>query len=286
MPRPLIFDIMEAAAHDERLTTLDRLVLIYLTKFANGDGSSCTVSNSTLAECVGVESDRSMRRSLARLRDAGYLTRKRRRWDTARTSISIPQDRTPVSTMEVQEGTQDVGLSYQDRTHVSDQTDTSVHYEESRPDTSVRQTGHHGPPTGLITGCIQDKYKEQCKTDAVVAPRKPRVHKSDAERNRTVAAETGFDEWYELYPSKKARMEAEKAWVHDLKEEDRQNMIELTEAYINARARAKSRGEFVPTLPLPATYLRGRRWEDEFTSGSGSDDENAKYRAMFPPELQ
>jgi len=100
--RPLIYRVMDTAAADPRLSRTDMLVLFFLTKYANADGTGCTVSNPTLAR-VAHASEQTVRRSVSRLRACGYLDRRRRRWDSAITTVAVPQERSPVSAVDAQE---------------------------------------------------------------------------------------------------------------------------------------------------------------------------------------
>ena len=71
----------------------------------------------------------------------------------------------------------------------------------------------------------------------------------------------GFDEFYALYPKKKAKKDALKAWKalnpnRELRETIRQDI----EARLRGDWGKRDRFQYIP---FPATYLRGQRWEDE-----------------------
>jgi hypothetical protein len=84
----------------------------------------------------------------------------------------------------------------------------------------------------------------------------------------TRAQRTGFEAWWGVWPNKAAKSEAERAWCTALGDELRGQMPELTRAYLERRQMAMAEGMFVPHLPNPATFLRWRRWEDQFTAPS------------------
>ncbi len=74
----------------------------------------------------------------------------------------------------------------------------------------------------------------------------------------------GFDEFWELYPKKKAKQDARKAWLKlDLSEQ----LVEIIVNHVSWRRYTndwvKDAGKF---CPLPATFLNGHRWEDVIAS--------------------
>lgn len=78
-------------------------------------------------------------------------------------------------------------------------------------------------------------------------------------------SEDGFDQFYARWPRKIARADALKAWVQT--RAVRPPVLVLLAAIdrlMTYREQLAARREFVPSLPYPATWLRGQRWEDEF----------------------
>lgn len=124
----------------------------------------------------------------------------------------------------------------------------------------------------------QDKYRKSnsnANSNALVTPMShasSSSSSSSASTSRLLKAcappATPFDVFYSLYPKKKARKDAEKAWKTAFKE------AVLTEDIWETVAKPallrqctsfdwqKDGGTFVP---LPATWIRGKRWEDEVT---------------------
>ncbi|HQP43406.1 MAG TPA: helix-turn-helix domain-containing protein, partial [Thermoanaerobaculales bacterium] len=101
-PRPLIFRVMDAVAGDASLTGRDRLVLLYVVKYADRDGAGCIVSNDTLARALCVD-PATVTRAIARLVKRGLIQRKRRRWTSAVTTVAVPQESAPAPVMDTQE---------------------------------------------------------------------------------------------------------------------------------------------------------------------------------------
>ena len=82
-----------------------------------------------------------------------------------------------------------------------------------------------------------------------------------------------FDSFYKLYPRKRSRLTAEKAWKK-LSVKDRKEAIEKLPVYIADCAECKREVKY------PATYLNQRTWEDDFTNdgkSSKEESEEAQY---------
>lgn len=87
-----------------------------------------------------------------------------------------------------------------------------------------------------------------------------------------------FDSFYELYPRKRSRQVAEKAWKK-LSVKDRKEAIEKLPVYIADCAECKREVKY------PATYLNQRTWEDDFTNnGKLSKEEPTEEPAVVYPE--
>jgi len=69
----------------------------------------------------------------------------------------------------------------------------------------------------------------------------------------------GFDEFWKSYPKKQARKDALKAWKA-LVTPDLEAILSGLEQAVGSESWQKEEGKYIP---LPATWLRGARWEDE-----------------------
>ncbi len=68
-----------------------------------------------------------------------------------------------------------------------------------------------------------------------------------------------FEEWWDSYPKKVAKQDALKAW-------GQLTMFDLEEIDLTYDLHCRCwRGKDVQFLPHPATWLRGRRWEDDLS---------------------
>jgi hypothetical protein len=68
--------------------------------------------------------------------------------------------------------------------------------------------------------------------------------------------ENDFDKFWEFYPKKKARADAEKAWNRAIKRKPAGEIIELAKAYSQGKLPAE---EYIPN---GSTWLNNNRWED------------------------
>lgn len=74
----------------------------------------------------------------------------------------------------------------------------------------------------------------------------------------------GFDIFFQAYPKHEAKKKALDAWKK-IKPTDGllDTILKAIENQKTHKAALKAQGEFCPAWPLPATWLNGRRWEDE-----------------------
>jgi hypothetical protein len=78
---------------------------------------------------------------------------------------------------------------------------------------------------------------------------------------------SNFLNFYDLYPRHEAKKKAWEAWQKIEKTEDMKTLLpvilDAVKMQQQVKKDAKAKGEFVPEWPYPATWLNGRRWEDE-----------------------
>lgn len=78
-----------------------------------------------------------------------------------------------------------------------------------------------------------------------------------------------FDEFWSAYPKKKAKEAARKAW-NKLKPDETLGKAIIQAVIENAKTKdwLKENGKYIP---YPATYLNGKRWEDERNESNGQN---------------
>lgn len=80
----------------------------------------------------------------------------------------------------------------------------------------------------------------------------------------------GFEDWYSQYPKKLKRAEAEVAWSR-MVDADRKAAMDALPSHVALQSWNDDGGQYIP---YPASWLNGKRWQDElqsnvYTMGSG-----------------
>lgn len=83
-----------------------------------------------------------------------------------------------------------------------------------------------------------------------------------------------FEEFWKAYPKKKAKEAARKAWVK-LKPDETLGKEIIQAVMENSKSKdwLKENGKYIP---YPATYLNGKRWEDERNESNGQNTGNTR----------
>lgn len=81
-----------------------------------------------------------------------------------------------------------------------------------------------------------------------------------------------FKLFYDAYPRHEGKADAEKAWKQTVKKSGFPHLLDLI-GIVEARKRGEWSGKEKQFIPLPASYLRGKRWEDEIAGTTVSEDE-------------
>lgn len=103
---------------------------------------------------------------------------------------------------------------------------------------------------------------------------------------RARAADALFAEFWEAYPKKKAKQDAQRAW------DKRRPTSELLSVMLSALARQKGSPDWLKDsgryIPLPASWLNGARWTDEVEVdiASGGLSETARYNLQASDEAE
>jgi phage replication O-like protein O len=120
------------------------------------------------------------------------------------------------------------------------------------------------------------------------------VIKSDAHKRKKAKkqylSDSDFNLFYQCYPKHEGKKKALDAWKKIISENGLLNIIFT--AIENQKAHKehlKSTNQFCPEWPLPATWLNGRRWEDEVlraasSPGKVNNSSCPKCGAQIPPQ--
>ena len=92
-------------------------------------------------------------------------------------------------------------------------------------------------------------------------------HKQELKKNEKEIYGQNFLNYWKEYPNKVAKKKALETWNKLEKREDMKTLLptllDAIEKQKQAKESKKTNSEFVPEWPNPATWLNGRRWEDE-----------------------
>lgn len=92
--------------------------------------------------------------------------------------------------------------------------------------------------------------------------------------NNTLEDIYPFEEFWKAYPKKKAKEAARKAWAK-LKPDETlgKEIIQAVMESAKSKDWLKENGKYIP---FPATYLNGKRWEDERNESNGQNTGNTR----------
>ena len=100
-------------------------------------------------------------------------------------------------------------------------------------------------------------------------------HNTNKEQERNNIYAQNFLSFYKAYPNRVAKKKAYEAWQKLEKKEDMEALLpallNAIEKQQQAKETLKAKGEFVSNWPYPATWLNGKRWEDEIEIKQGYD---------------
>lgn len=137
--------------------------------------------------------------------------------------------------------------------------------------------GYHSPPQGCTTVHTNKNHlnKNQLTNKDMLIPdgksvsasnptevSEPGKETTQASEKKTPAEKypTEFLEWYAIYPRKKAKGDALKAYRQALKEIDHDALVEKTRKFARYVEQTQTPAQYVP---YPATWLRASQWDDE-----------------------
>lgn len=139
---------------------------------------------------------------------------------------------------------------------------------------TIKQSGRNSIITMLDYDCetdfnqIDNRFSTTCQPDSNQTSLLKEEYKEDEEPKNARSREGGelsesFEKFWSVYPKKTAKKDAFKAW-QKLKpdEELLNNILSSLEQQKKSVQWTKEEGQYIP---YPATWLNGRRWEDDVT---------------------
>jgi len=109
--------------------------------------------------------------------------------------------------------------------------------------------------------------------DAKVTPSRRQLDAPETETETETETDkplgqTAFDRWWSAYPKKVKKRDAEKAWGK-LKPADQESAVADVAVRVKTDEQwTRDGGQYIP---YPATYLRARQWEDEWSPAATAD---------------
>ena len=110
----------------------------------------------------------------------------------------------------------------------------------------------------------------------------PKKQESPPSQKKTQAEKypQDFLDWYAIYPRKKAKGDALKAYKQALKEIDHDELVEKTRKYARYVEQSQTQQRYVP---YPASWLRAAQWDDEQEPPEEINRTQAGYGAPGAP---
>jgi hypothetical protein len=141
------------------------------------------------------------------------------------------------------------------------------------------KTRNPEPPREFLATLSRESLDEtETETETESTMSDSRSDPSDVHQHKLAA----FDQFYCSYPKHEGKQKALQAWERLKPDKDMaETILRAIERQKAHKARLKEKGEFAPEWPMPATWLTGRRWEDEVSSDEQSTEdpiERAKRR--------
>ncbi|HOI74800.1 MAG TPA: hypothetical protein PLO63_11725 [Syntrophales bacterium] len=98
--------------------------------------------------------------------------------------------------------------------------------------------------------------------------------------------DNSFEDFYRHYPNRQGRKRALDAWNKLMKKGKVtvQTIMDALQSQIAHKEHLRNTGQFCPEWPMPATWLNGRRWEDEIPGQSEqrTDNSNTVHSVTCP----
>lgn len=128
-----------------------------------------------------------------------------------------------------------------------------------------RPKGNQNKPSGFQSGSYEVSFCKQGETGSQTNHKPLTKNQEPKELEACVpdaqSRSDYFDRFWKLYPKKKSKADAEKAWSKvKMNDEFFTSIIQALSAQCSSQDWTKDGGKYVP---LAGTWIRGKRWEDE-----------------------
>lgn len=242
--------LVERAFRRQDVKGVPKLLLLALAYHADDNGV-CWPGGSRLMTWASLRHRRSVYVAIDTLVSAGLVTRltSGRGRTTTRYQVRLSSDPTVSSDSPVTTHTQDTAV-------VTPQSPVVVIPESLGV---VTGESHKRSVEPSVEPSVNRHHPDADASASVSTP--STKTKTGTKRKTSTATDEGFARFWSAYPKRRSKADAEKAWSSLAPTDDLQGAI-LAALTWQCRQRdwRKDGGQYVP---LPATYLRQRRWEDD-----------------------
>lgn len=127
-----------------------------------------------------------------------------------------------------------------------------------------------------VQSVVQNEVKRVVQSVDIYKQNKTKQNKIEKEKVKKEKALVLFERFWEAYPKKTAKLQAEKAFIK-LDVDDG-----LLDMMLTALEKQSSQWQQMQYIPYPATWLNGRRWEDELKSSVGQPEPENSQEIHIP----
>lgn len=127
-----------------------------------------------------------------------------------------------------------------------------------------------------VQSVVQNEVKRVVQSVDIYKQNKTKQNKIEKEKVKKEKVLVLFERFWEAYPKKTAKQQAEKAFI-------KLNVNDgLLDTMLTALEKQSSQWQQMQYIPYPATWLNGRRWEDELESSGGQPKPEKPQEIRIP----
>jgi DNA-binding transcriptional ArsR family regulator len=238
---PVSIKLMERV-WETTLPTAEKMVLLVIADHANANGTNSWPGVETIARKSSM-TPRSVQRHIRNLEERGLIVTKRQQGGNENTR----SDRRP--------NRYDIILTALDGVTIVRSEQDGVTNETERgdiQDSTGRQMEQNGVTPVSPYPSLEPSLEPSKNPDALFAI------EADEKKDELLETVT-FEQFYEIYPRKASRSDAQRAW-DKLKPDQKQLAMDALPIHIAYWDRERTEKDFIP---FPASWLNKKRWEDE-----------------------
>jgi DNA-binding transcriptional ArsR family regulator len=224
------------------LPTAEKMVLLVIADHANANGTNSWPGVETIARKSSM-TPRSVQRHIRNLEERGLIVTKRQQGGNENTR----SDRRPNRYDIILTALNGVTIVRSEQDGVTNETERG-----DIQDSTGRQMEQNGVTPVSPYPSLEPSLEPSKNPDALFAI------EADEKKDELLETVT-FEQFYEIYPRKASRSDAQRAW-DKLKPDQKQLAMDALPIHIAYWDRERTEKDFIP---FPASWLNKKRWEDE-----------------------